>query len=225
MAYNPESHFRDWLRRVPLTGCAFAAQFGARGEGLLFYEVMGDIRDVDADDVAAFFDRAASDLRVAILLAPQAKGDDATAILLRVLADHPRWDISAAGELARDDAEIGVRMTWRTRAGQTTDAMGFAPSTYMPLTRRAPHLGLAAWTGGHENPKRKRHEPGHVIIGDAPPPELGTYSATMERTRESSRRLTAPDEIEREHLRRLAFRLDRRAVEHEFPALLATSGR
>lgn len=183
---------------------------------------MGDISDVDAVDVASFFDRAASELRVAILLAPEAKGDDATAALLRILAEHPRWDIAAELELARDGTEVGVRMTWQTSAGQITDAMGFAPSAYMPMTRRAPHLALAAWTGAYENPNRKHRDPRRVIIGDAPPPDGGDYAVTMERTRESSRTLTAPDEIERKHLRRLAFRLDRRAVEREFPALLRT---
>lgn len=205
-----------------MSGCAFAPQFGAGDDGLLFYEVMGDISDVDADEVARFCDRAASECRVAILLAPQAKGDDHTAVLLRILAQHPRWEIAAEPELARDRTEVGVRMTWQTSAGQLTDVMGFAPSAYMPMTRRAPHLALAAWTGGHENPNRKRHEPRRVIIGDAPPPDGGDYAVTMERTREESKKLRAPDEIERRHLRRLAFRLDRRAIERKFPDLLTS---
>jgi hypothetical protein len=44
----------------------------------------------------------------------------------------------------------------------------------------------------------------------------------MDRTRTLARQLAEPDDVGRTHLRRLGFRLDRRAVQAVFPDLLRT---
>ncbi len=214
-----QSHFRDWLRQVKLTGCAFAAQFGSSQTKLIFYEILDG--ELDASSITAFFDLAAQRKSVGVLLGPKIRSDDDTVMLLRALDDHPRWTIAGSQALARDSAEVGVQMTLQTAAGSSTDAMGFAPSAFMPTTRRAPYLALAAWTGGYENPNRKGSTPGWVTMGDAPPPELGSYDVTWERTRTASQRLAEPDDVGKRKLRRLAFRLDRRAVTNGFPELLS----
>jgi hypothetical protein len=158
----------------------------------MFYEILDHIDQLDTAEVADFFDQAAEQHCVGILLGSRMKGDDDTATLLRLLSEHPRWTITAVPECARDSSEVGIQMTWQTATKLTTDAMGFAPSAFMPATRRAPYLALAAWTGGHENSKRKSPSPHCVIIGDAPPPEGGEYGITMDRTREWSKRLVEP---------------------------------
>lgn len=203
----------------PVTGCLFAAKFGGSSEGLLFYEILGDVSAVDSEEIADFMDRAGNARRVAMLLGPDIKSDDEIATLLRVLAKHPRWDIQSKPELARDETEIGVCMRWTTSAGRTTHGMGFAPSAYMPVSRRGPFVALAAWTGGHENPHRRMSDPDHVIIGDAPPPD-GDYKSMMSKTRERSNQLQCLESIGRTELRQRGFRLDHRAIEREFPALL-----
>lgn len=204
----------------PLTGCAFAARFAGSSEALLFYEIICEASAVDTDEIADFMDRAGIARRVAVLLGPDMRNSDEIATLLRVLAEHPRWAIQSKPELARDDGEVGVCMTWTTSAGQTTHAMGFAPLAYMPASRRGPFPAIAAWTGGHENPHRTNQSPDHVIVGDAPPPD-GDYDGMMTKTRDRSKQLRCLESIGRKNLRQLGFRLDRRAIERVFPALLA----
>ncbi|NVB38795.1 hypothetical protein G6O69_13220 [Pseudenhygromyxa sp. WMMC2535] len=222
MSSSETSHeqvvFRDWLRRGQLTGCAFAAHFAASEEGLLFYELFDSA--VDPAAVADFLDEAGQSGRVGVLLGVNLRGDDETASFLGALSSHPRWEISADPQLARDGREVGVRSTWTTSEGLRTDAMGFAPSAFMPVSRRAPYLALAAWTGGHANAQLERPKHGEVGMGDAPPPRDVDYEKSMDLTHRWSKRVREPSEIGHKLLRRLSFRLDKAAVERSFPTLL-----
>jgi hypothetical protein len=38
--------------------------------------------------------------------------------------------------------------------GDISDAMGFAPLPWMPVTRRSPYFAIAAWPGGRGNTER-----------------------------------------------------------------------
>jgi hypothetical protein len=66
-----QSHFRDWLRDSRLTGCAFAAQFGASDSALLFYEILDEPGNLDTDGVGAFYDLSAERGSVGVLLGPR----------------------------------------------------------------------------------------------------------------------------------------------------------
>jgi len=59
-------------------------------------------------------------------------------------------------------------MDWTTRSGMRSAAMGFAPFGEMPVTRRAPYVALALWTGERLNPFHSRGPAGTVSMAHAP---------------------------------------------------------
>jgi hypothetical protein len=58
-----------------------------------------------------------------------------------------------------------VDLRWQSPAMDECSALGFAPIGTMPVTRRAPYTAFGMWTGGHDNPFRKRPDP-FVGAGD-----------------------------------------------------------
>jgi hypothetical protein len=208
-ASSTEDHFRNWLARVQ-SGCVFAALFGGNLKRVFCYE---PLTAIDPDEVEIMLDQCAAEERVALLLFPRMRDAREVAELVRVLATHPRWRACVDPAMARDASEVGLRLTWTTREQRTTNAMGFAPLGYMPVTRRAPYVALAAWTGGHSNPIRTQKNEQEVTMGDAPPRmERPKYKVTLQETREHTARLIEND-VAVEILRNLAFRLPRTVVE------------
>lgn len=174
--------------------------------------VTSPLTAIDTDEVEIILDQCAEEERVALLLFPRMRGVEEIAELVRTLDTHPRWRACIDPAMARDADEVGLRLTWTTREKRTTNAMGFAPLGYMPVTRRAPYVAVAAWTGGHSNSIRSTKSEGEVTMGDAPPKmERAKYKVTLQKTREQTGRLIEGD-VAVEILRNLAFRLPQAVV-------------
>jgi hypothetical protein len=129
-----EDHFRKWLARQQ-SGCVFAAQFGGKLKRMFCYE---PLTGLDTDELALVLDQCAAEERVALVLFPRIRDTDEIARLVGTLATHPRWRVAIDPAMARDDGEVGIQLTWSTIESRSTNAMGFAPLGYMPVTRRSP---------------------------------------------------------------------------------------
>jgi hypothetical protein len=71
---------------------------------------------------------------------------------LRTLCEGPRWEAKlAAWRKGNTREEHLVELTWRTPAGHLSHVMGLGPFGSMPVTRRAPFVGLTLWPGTHQN--------------------------------------------------------------------------
>jgi len=204
-----EDHFRKWLARQQ-SGCVFAAQFGGKLKRMFCYE---PLTSIDADEVELVLDQCAEEERVALLLFPRMRAAEEIAEVVRILDGHARWHAVIDPAMGRDASECGIRLTWTTRESRSTNAMGFAPLGYMPVTRRAPYVAVAAWTGGHSNPIRSQKSEHEVTMGDAPPGmERAKYKETLKKTRKRTGELIV-DDVAVEILRNLAFRLPRTVVD------------
>lgn len=204
-----EDHFRNWLARGQ-TGCHFASAFGGDLERASFYE---PLTELDAGDVALFLDQCAIEKQVAVFLFPRLREAAEIAGIVRTLAAHHRWRAVIDPAMARDVLEVGIRMTWTTQQDLTTNAMGFGPLAYMPVTRRAPYFALAAWTAGHSNNVRSKKSETELTMGDAPPKMGATaYKTTLRKTRAATAALM-DGEVSVDALRNLAFRFPKHIAE------------
>lgn len=204
-----EKQFRGWLARLG-SGCRFAAQIAKGLQRARFYEPLDGT--VEPDDVAGFLDACGIEERVAVLLFPHARDDETIVDIILALNRHGRWHASIDPATARDASEIGVRLRWTTANNFVTHAMGFAPSLRMPATRHAPCVAIAAWTGTHANPLRKRVLPSEVTMGDAPPRMTAEdYRRAFEKTKQLTAEMGAGD-VGVAATRNLAFRFARASV-------------
>ena len=187
---TPEQlYFRDWLSAARNSGCGFAALVAGAASSHLFFDVLEFSPEVAAN-VASFLDDAGELSRVAIIFAPMVRTEGEIMARVQAVSAHERWTVRLRDDLARSPDEVGVQMTWTTKAGDSTDAMGFAPTGYMPLSRRAPFTALVVWTGGHENSHRVKPVPGMVGVGDSPPVKPDVYDSTMVMTKNRSQFIT-----------------------------------
>jgi|SRR5215212_653240 len=146
-----------WLR-AGITGCEFARVF-AKGPA------PADIRPVVirdalaeppvADLVQPILLRAAADSAAVLLIFTDLRYDEEVADLANLLSRHtawtlwePRWPV----ERQRDD--VLLALDWTTPSKHISNALGLGPLGAMPVTRRAPFVGLVVWPGAHENPHR-----------------------------------------------------------------------
>lgn len=158
-----EEHVRDWLTRF-LTGCHFASALARRRDGVLFGRYVEPTSGVALD---ALFDVAATRHVPAVAVFPQIRTESELVAQLGLLLADERWSLSIEHPTGLDTDDVLVGLRWRTSGGLSSAVMGLAPLMTMPLTRRAPHVCLAAWTGGHENPRVKRRPPDSVDFLDA----------------------------------------------------------
>lgn len=201
-----QSYFREWLSAARNSGCGFAALVAGAASSHQFFDVLEFTPEVAAN-IARFLDNAGTRSRVAIIFAPTVRNDDQIMALIQTVSAHERWTVRLRDDLARNPDEVGVQMSWTTKAGDSTDAMGFAPTGYMPLSRRAPFTALVVWTGGHENLHRKKPIHGVVGVGDSPPVKPDAYDSTMTMTLNRSEHIRSVDGATRDQLRQLAFRV------------------
>lgn len=166
-------HFQRWLG-AGLVGCSFARKLAREPERRFAYYVGLD--DLDAghlQETTALIDGAASDNRVAILLFPRARDGRDVALIIRSLARVARWTVNVGSwqNAAKHGTYLPVSMEWTTTQQLRTKAMGFAPLGTMPVTRRAPYVGIAVWGGGYAN-QHKRSAAGSVGFIDVDPGEM-----------------------------------------------------
>ncbi|MFO7561104.1 MAG: hypothetical protein R6X02_00565 [Enhygromyxa sp.] len=142
---------REWFNRAQ-SGCKFASYLASQDPRLAFWIHLGDVSTVALDDVDSRIDRAATDGDVALLVFPRVTAESEIVELAQHLQRGERWSVEvrscpdSLGEFKR--RALGLSIEFETRKGIRSQAMGFAPSGFMPVTRRAPFVALALWAGG-----------------------------------------------------------------------------
>ncbi|MEZ4297235.1 MAG: hypothetical protein R3B70_19880 [Polyangiaceae bacterium] len=163
-------HFIGWLSRV--SGCEFASIYARNIErkshraskAILCTTALEDLTSDDLLDAEQLIDRAAKEKQFALMLFPRLRTAEDIAGLLLSLASHPRWRCSrVAWRKHPRDADQLLSLNWITADGTPSSAIGFAPIGSMPVTRRAPYVAIALWSGGHENPYRADKAPSPTI--------------------------------------------------------------
>lgn len=127
-----------------MTGCTFASQM-SKDKKLALYHAS----QVDHDMIDLFFLQAGLDFEaaVAVFSAPRSI-QDMIQTLCSLLAGE-RW---RGRVFCEDDDSFCITMEWKTADGLWSNCMGLGPLFSLPVTRRAPYLGLALWPG----PPRRR---------------------------------------------------------------------
>ncbi len=183
--------------RIGLTGCSFATAYAA-ALNVIQWGVWSGASPSESlhMDLAGFFTSAAASKRPGIAVFPEFRTAEDVVGLLVALAGKSGWSLSHEkwGKHARD-AEL-VSLWWRTPGGLRTSVMGFAPFGSMPVTRRAPFVALAAWTGPKLNPQKSKKmkmadSPDEVGFVDMPPLVAETHDSMWDATRARVRELKA----------------------------------
>ncbi|HEX8697870.1 MAG TPA: hypothetical protein VF815_03445 [Myxococcaceae bacterium] len=186
---------RRYLRHGP-TGCGFAAAYAA-AKNAIQWGVWSGTAPSDSlyTDLSGFFRGAATTERPGIAVFPEFRTAEEVVGLLMGLAGKSGWSLSRVkwGKYERGDELVGLG--WRTPAGLLTSVMGFAPLGSMPVTRRAPFVAIAAWTGPKLNPyktRKMKDRPEEVGFVDMPPlqPDVA-YDSMWDATRKNVGELKA----------------------------------
>lgn len=189
---------RKYLRNGP-TGCGFAADYAKATEAIVWGVWSGTPLSVPPPSVplhetlAAFFTSVARMHRPGIAVFPEIRTAEDIVELLVGLAGKSGWSLSREEwkKYPRSDELVGL--WWQTPAGQRTSMMGFAPLGSMPVTRRAPFVAVAAWTGPQLNPQKTKkmkvpgpsNEVGFVDMEPIHPDSHDTmWDSTRDRVRE-----------------------------------------
>ena len=162
-------HFRLWLR-AGLTGCAFAKLLAGK-TGRVAIEIHTEAGPPPAAWLNNTFDVHAAAERTVIAVLPGIASEHALVESLNGLGTDPRWSIRRRTKTSPTGG-ILIGLEWRTRAGDISEAMGFAPFATMPVSRRAPYVAIATWPAGRSNPLRGQGStppgrPGEVSFLDA----------------------------------------------------------
>lgn len=211
-----EEIFRDWLHRGQ-SGCHFASHAASNAK-FVFSTFTADLNGSDLDAAADVVDQSVESNRVAILMFPRISGVSEMGRLISCFNHPPRWWIS---RVAFPDTNVdieGVGIFFRTKRGDASAAMGFAPCFEMPMTRRAPCVGLALWGGQKSNPFFTRGEPGEVNMAHAPHlfDSRESHGKVWSKTEAATKlRLMIPA-FDSTWLRKVSFCLPRQTVESVF---------
>jgi hypothetical protein len=195
-----DAHVVDVMRRYlrsGTTGCSFASTAAGAPNAIQWGVWMGASPPVSLHlELAAFFKSAAENQRAGVAVFPEFRTAEDVVSLLVGLAGKSNWSLSPAkwGKHARD-AEL-VSLWWRTPTGPRTSVMGFAPLGSMPVTRRAPFVAIAAWTGPKLNPQKSKKmkmpdSPDEVGFVDMPPIPPEGFDNMWDATRTKVRELKA----------------------------------
>lgn len=95
-------------------------------------------------DVTEQFRVAARQSWAAVAVFPDVRAEAQLIELLNLLKGAERW---RCRRVASSMPGLLVGVEWKTDHGPWSQTMGFAPLLTMPVTRRAPYVGIAAWPG------------------------------------------------------------------------------
>jgi len=164
-AHHAADHFIRWLSRG-FSGCQFAS-FLARenqktqaNDRILCTTFLEDLAAEDLPDIEHLIDDAAAREQIALFLFPRLRTPRDVAALALTLSQHERWTCSNVewGAAKRDGCSL-LSLNWTTQSGAPSSAIGFAPLGSMPVTRRAPYVAIALWSGGHQNEHKPSDRP------------------------------------------------------------------
>lgn len=170
MSEGAGEHFRLWLR-AGLTGCGFAQLLASKANRIAV-ELHVDAELPRTDWMNSTFDANAEADRIVIAVFPRLANERALVEFLNALGRDDRWYVKRRTKRSPNGG-ILVGLGWRTRSGDISETMGFAPFASMPVPRRAPYVAIATWPGGRSNPFRGQDltppsRTGQVSFLDAP---------------------------------------------------------
>jgi len=159
---SADEHLRLWLAEG-MTGCQFAKLIAQRRERIVTSTFAGLTKE---EDVSRTFEAGTAARLPAIAIFTGIRTEEQLVEQLRILSRGTRWRITSERPDGLETDDVMVGMTWQVREGLVSSPMGLAPFGTMPVTRRAPYVCIAAWPGGHDNPRWKRFEEGVVHFLD-----------------------------------------------------------
>lgn len=147
-----------WLR-AGMTGCEFARVFAkqpapAEVRTVVARNALGE--PPIAEILEPTLIKAASESAAVLTIFPDLRYDEEVADLAANLSLHPSWTLWEPAwppDAQRDD--VLVALDWTTPSKHVSNALSLGPMGAMPVTRRAPFVGLVVWPGAHENPHRE----------------------------------------------------------------------
>jgi hypothetical protein len=161
-----------------MTACGFANSVA--GEGHVNYvHQLDELAETDVAQLDNFIDEAAAERKFAVVLFPRVRTPRGIVRLLRTLSTGERWNAARVpwGKHPREGAAL-IELGFKTATGDVSSVMGFAPLGCMPVTRRAPYVGLAVWAGPKVNEHRRSPE---GVIGFIDAPVLGTNDVPLDK--------------------------------------------
>jgi hypothetical protein len=188
-------HFFRWLRH--LSGCHFVA--GLINEQRINCFII-DSNDRHAlADFEKYLDDCTKAKIAAVGIFPSLKSEVELSEFIHKFTKSGRWEIKYFD--GPSNLQV-VSINWKTEEGKLSSAMGFAPLMSMPVTRRAPYVGLAVWPGPQKPNSKPTNAVGFIDI----PLDLSTvqYQSSMESTKEKVKMLLGEDP---KHWRKVAFAL------------------
>lgn len=209
-------HFMRWLHGA--SPCMFARSFATSDPRIIFYVVLDSFSGVELAAIAGTFDMAADAGQFACILFPRLRYANEIASIIKTLLRDERWSCSRVPwqKFPRyRDTAIGLH--WRTKSGFVSSAMGFAPLGSMPVSRRAPYVGVVVWPGGQENRFAKKQDTVGFIDGKHGMTR-GTYDPLFKKSQELVGELFGDPQEDRVQLRRVAFCLPRNVASPLFPS-------
>ena len=100
------------------------------------------------------FETASTKGEFALAIFPQIETEQDLSQLIETLGKSEGWTLN---EFHRRDNHKMIELLWQNPLGKLSNAVGFAPTLSMPVSRRAPFVALGLWPGGHDNPFLRRH--------------------------------------------------------------------
>ena len=202
----------DWLK-TGISGCQFARAFARdRGPAEIRISAVGALDEGPvADTLQALLTQAAAARTAVIFVFPRMRVDEEIADLLSTLALNPSFKLSEkvwpAGSTRQ---EILVKLYWHTPTGNWSKVMRLAPSGIMPVTRRAPFVGLMIWPGGHDNVYRPRNDSTVGVADMKFTMTKATYDTMWEQTTAAKAKRDALEPTTSASFRDVAFCLHQR---------------
>lgn len=148
-----------------MTGCEFAKRLSGKADQVAIAPYL-KAEAPSAQWFESVFDPNADTERSIIVLFPLVSSEQALVDLINSLG-RDRWRVQRRAKPSPFGGVL-IGMDWRTKAGDMSEAMGFAPFLSMPVPRRAPYAAIATWPGGRANPYRGQ--------GSTPPARPGAVS-------------------------------------------------
>lgn len=191
-----------WLKSPVLCGCRFAA-LTASQKRILLSTTLEPLNDTMVAAINADFDRAAQRKQFALAIFPLVTSESELQSLVATLVRNPRW---RAVEFSQDSSHRMVELLWTNPEEVECNAVGFAPTLSMPVSRRAPFVALGVWPCGHDN-EHLEHQQKVIGLADTfhgLPKER--YKPMLEQTEKSVDEIVG-DTFSKNNLRRLSFRV------------------
>jgi len=177
-----------------------------------FHVVLDAVDRHEAAAIDRTFDEAAARGYFAAIIVPRLRGADEVADMIKALLTSERWSMELVQWRQNDrHRDVAIGMKWKTKAGDDSAAMGFAPLGSMPVSRRSPYVALVAWPGPRQNPFAKP-QPGVGFIDATHGLTRARYDSTTKKSSDQTKVLFLDPPEDRVLLRRVAFCLPKATV-------------